>query len=97
MINELILIKAAHFVLPGLVGILYAYAWKWVEEVKDKSLFNYLFGDSKAVVKVILIFLASCAGVVSLDYLAMLDTVHLMIAGFSLGLLIPQKAAGSYK
>lgn len=91
MINEIIIIKSLHFIIPGLFGMLYAYLWRWVDKEKDKSLCQYLFGDKKAFVKAMLVFVASCAGVLTMDYINLLDNTHLMTTGLGLGLLIPQK------
>lgn len=91
MIEYSILIKALWFIIPGLLGMLYAYTWKFVDEIKDKTYFTYLFGDTRALLKALLVFIASSAGMLSLDYLNLLDELHLMIAGVGLGLLIPQK------
>lgn len=91
MIDTILLIKLLWFILPAIVGVIYAYSWKWVELTTDKTWTQYMFGDRKALIKVILVFVASCAGVISLDYLNMLDNIHLAIAGISFGLLIPQK------
>lgn len=91
MIDSILITKGLHFVIPGLLGMLYAYLWRWVERENTKTLWCYLFGDKKATVKVLLVFIASCAGILSMDYLNLLDTAHLMIAGLGLGLLIPQK------
>ncbi len=97
MIEQEIIIKALWFIIPGLAGMLYAYTWKWVDEIKDKTYFQYLFGDQRALLKAVLVFVASCAGVLSLDYLNLLDNLHLMIAGVGLGLLIPQKVDAKSK
>lgn len=91
MIEYEIAVKCLWFVIPGLLGMLYAYTWKYVDEVTDRSYLNYLFGDSRALLKALLVFIASCAGVLSLDYLNLLDNLHLMLAGAGLGMLIPQK------
>ena len=91
LFDDVLMIKLMHFIIPGIFGMIYAYAWRWVEKVKDKSLSQYLFGDKRALIKAILVFIASCAGMLSLDYLSMLDNLHLMIAGLGLGLLIPDK------
>lgn len=91
MIDDVLLYKALHFIMPGLFGMLYAYLWRWVDKEKTKTLYQYLFGDKKVTIKALLVFAASCAGVLSMDYLNQLDNAHLMLAGIGLGLLIPQK------
>lgn len=95
MIDNILLVKSLHFVIPGIFGMLYAYMWRWVDKEKTKTLYQYLFGDKKAFVKAILVFIASCAGVLTMDYLNLLDNTHLMLAGLGLGLLIPQKVEDS--
>lgn len=91
MIDDVLLYKALHFVVPGLFGMLYAYLWRWVDKEKTRTLYQYLFGDKKATIKALLVFAASCTGVLTMQYLTQLDTIHLMVAGLGLGLLIPQK------
>lgn len=91
MIELDLVIKLLWFIIPAIIGVAYAYSWKWVELNTEKTWFQYMFGDKKALLKVCLVFIASCAGVISLDYLSLLDNVHLGIAGVSFGMLIPQK------
>ena len=91
IVEEEILVKVLWFIIPGLLGMLYAYSWRWVENVKDKTLLQYLFGDKRALLQAILVFIASCAGMLSFEYITLLDKLHLGIAGITLGLLIPQK------
>jgi hypothetical protein len=91
MMDEVLITKMLHFIVPGLFGMLYAYMWRWVDKEKTKNLFTYLFGDKRVLTKALLVFVASCAGVLSMDYLNQLDNAHLMLAGIGLGLLIPQK------
>lgn len=91
MINEVLVIKALWFIIPALLGMLYAYSWRWVENVYDRNLIQYLFADKRAFLKALLVFIASCAGMLSFEYLQLLDNLHLGIAGITLGLLIPQK------
>lgn len=79
------------FVVSGIFGMLYAYCWKWVEMPKHVSLFAYLFGDSKETLKVLLVFISTCAGTVGLDYLDSMTNFQIILAGCSIGLLIPQK------
>lgn len=81
------------FVGAGILGMLYAYCWKWVELKEPTSLFAYLFGDKKETLKVLLVFISTAVGTVGLDYLSNLDTFQIVIAGGGLGLLIPQKVA----
>lgn len=79
------------FITSELLGMLYAYCWKWVELKEKISLFSYLFGDSKETLKVILVFTSTVVGTVGLDYLNSLNTFQTILAGCGIGLLIPQK------
>lgn len=79
------------FVGAGILGMLYAYCWKWVELPTKISLFSFLFGNSKETIKVLLVFISTIVGAVGLDYLSNMDTFQILIAGCGIGLLIPQK------
>ncbi len=83
--------QIAIFVASGLLGMLYAYCWKWVELTRKVSLISYLFGDSKETLKVVLIFISTVVGTVGLDYLNSMNTFQTILAGCGIGLLIPQK------
>ncbi len=92
MITEAYVIKLVIYITAGLLGMLYAYSWKWAEEApKSVSLWSYLTGDSRATVKAILVFIATCVPTIGLDYLNILDTMHLVVAGVGIGTIIPQK------
>lgn len=86
------IIKATAFFVASMLGMLYAYCWKWVENPSNPSLIKYLFGNKQATTKAFLVLIGSSVGMLSLDYLSQLDLLHLIVAGTSLGLLIPQKA-----
>lgn len=79
------------FIISGLSGMLYAYCWKWVEMPQHVPLLTYLFGDFKATLKVLLVFISTCVGAVGLEYLDSLSIFQTIVAGCGLGLLIPQK------
>lgn len=79
------------FVGSGILGMFYAYAWKWVELKDSPSLFNYLFGNKKETLKAVLVFISTIVGTVGLDYLSNLSMFQTILAGAGLGLLIPQK------
>ena len=79
------------FVTSGMLGMLYAYCWKWVELPTKISLFSFLFGNSKETLKVILVFISTVVGTIGLDYLTSMNTFQTIIAGCGIGLLIPQK------
>lgn len=81
------------FVGSGILGMLYAYCWKWVELKDSPSLISFLFGNKKETLKVLLVFISTIAGTVGLDYLSTLSTFQILLAGAGLGLLIPQKVA----
>lgn len=83
--------KMSIFIGSGLLGMLYSYAWKWAEMPKGVSLFSYLFCDTKATTKAILTFCGAIAGVASLDYVNSLTLTQLIVAGGSVGLMIPEK------
>lgn len=85
------------FIGSGLLGMLYAYCWKWVEMPKHISLLSYLFGDSKETLKVLLVFISTCAGTVGLEYLDSMTNFQIILAGCSIGLLIPQKVTQKEK
>lgn len=79
------------FVVSGLLGMLYSYCWRWVELPKHVTLVSYLFGDSKETLKVLLVFISTCAGTIGLEYLDTMTNFQIILAGCSVGLLIPQK------
>lgn len=83
--------KMSIFIGSGLLGMLYSYAWKWAEMPKGVSLLSYLFCDTKATTKAILTFCGAVAGVASLDYISSLTLTQLIVAGGSVGLMIPEK------
>jgi len=81
------------FVGSGILGMLYAYCWKWVELKDSPSLFIYLFGNKKETLKVLLVFISTAVGTIGLDYLSNLSIFQIILAGGGLGLLIPQKVS----
>lgn len=89
MIAEEYVIQATMFIASGLLGMLYAYAWQWSSMSTPKSILQYLFGDSKALIRALLVFISMCAGTISLSYLDNLDTIQTIVAGVGIGLLVP--------
>ena len=83
--------QIAVFTISGLLGMLYAYSWKWVELPAKISLFSFLFGNSKETLKVILVFISTVVCTVGLDYLSSMNMFQTIMAGCGIGLLIPQK------
>lgn len=83
--------QIAIFIISGLLGMLYAYCWKWVELPTKVSLISFLFGNSRETVKVLLVFISTVVGTIGLDYLTSMNTFQTIIAGCGIGLLIPQK------
>lgn len=79
------------FVGSGLLGMLYAYCWKWVELPTKVSLFSFLFGNTKETLKVLLVFISTIVGTIGLDYLSNMNMFQTIVAGYGIGLLIPQK------
>lgn len=89
MIPEDYVLQASTFIGSGLLGMLYAYAWQWSSTPSTKSIAQYLFGDSKALIRALLVFISMCAGTISLSYLENLDTIQTIVAGIGIGLLVP--------
>lgn len=90
------IINATAFIISGILGMFYAYCWRWVDLPTKVGLFGYLFADKKAFLKVILVFISTCAGTIGLEYLANMSTMQIVIAGISLGLLIPKKVENAH-
>lgn len=89
MISEEYIYQASMFIFSGLLGMLYAYAWQWSSTPSTKSISQYLFGDTKALIRALLVFISMCAGTISLSYLENLDTIQTIVAGVGIGLLVP--------
>jgi hypothetical protein len=95
MLFDLASITDAHkmimFAMSGLIGMLFSYyrRWSWLSE--KVSLFSYLFGDWHAVGRALTTLILLCAGAGGLAYLQTLSIEQIIIAGFGLGLVVPDK------
>lgn len=82
------------FVVSSVIGMLFAYYRKWSFEIPEGTgLFQYIFGDPHAIGRALTTLMAMCAGAGGLSYLDSLTASQILIAGASIGLLVPQTVA----
>lgn len=91
IINSPLLDNLLLFITSGVLGIIYAYSWKWVELTNGITYTKYMFGDKKEVIKIALVFISLCIGTLSLNYLEAMNAIQIIVAGASMGFLVPQK------
>lgn len=86
--------KMMLFAGSGIIGMLFSYYRRWSWDHGDVSLFSYLFGDWHAVGRAVTTLILLCAGAGGLSYLQTLSFDQIVVAGFGLGLIVPDKANG---
>ncbi len=87
-------IRIGLFVASSVIGMLFSYYRKWSFEIPDGiGLFRYIFGDPHAIGRALTTLTAMCVGAGGLSYLDSLTASQILIAGASIGLLVPQTVA----
>jgi len=87
-------IRIGLFVVSSVIGMLFAYYRKWSFEIPEGTgLFQYIFGDPHAIGRALTTLTAMCVGAGGLSYLDSLTASQILIAGASIGLLVPQTVA----
>lgn len=87
-------IRIGLFVASSVIGMLFAYYRKWSFEMPGGiGLFRYIFGDPHAIGRALTTLTAMCVGAGGLSYLDSLTASQILIAGASIGLLVPQTVA----
>jgi len=79
------------FSLAGVVGMTFAYLRIWSYEYEHLSFAEFFFGDPHATGRAITTLGLLIAGAGGLDYLNAMTHHQLLIAGFSLGLIVPER------
>ena len=75
----------------GVLGMAFSYLRIWSYEYGDLTLEQFFFGDPHATVRAVTTLGLLIAGAGGLDYLSTMTHHQLIIAGFSLGLIVPER------
>lgn len=82
------------FIFSGIFGMFFAYLNRWTDEIKDKTLVEYIFGDTRATVRAFMTLFAMCGGaMVDTGGNSILDAMsmsQIIMSGIGIGLLVPQ-------
>ena len=79
------------FSAAGVVGMAFAYFRIWSYEYEHLSFAEFFFGDPHATGRAVTTLGLLIAGAGGLDYLSAMTHHQLIIAGFSLGLIVPER------
>jgi len=79
------------FSVAGALGMSFAYLRMWSYEYRQLSFAQFFFGDPHATGRAITTLGLLIAGAGGLDYLSAMTHHQLIIAGFSLGLIVPER------
>ena len=79
------------FAAAGVAGMLFAYLRIWSYEYEHLTLAQFFFGDPHATGRAITTLGLLIAGAGGLDYLSAMTHHQIIIAGFSLGLIVPER------
>lgn len=89
MLEQIIL-----FICSGIGGMFFAYLNRWTDEIKDKTLTQYIFGDTRATVRAFMTLFAMCGGaMIDTGGNSILDAMsmsQIIMSGIGIGLLVPQ-------
>ena len=75
----------------GVIGMIFAYLRLWSYEYEHLTFAQFFFGDPHATGRAITTLGLLIAGAGGLDYLSAMTQHQLIIAGFSLGLIVPER------
>ena len=75
----------------GVIGMIFAYLRIWSYEYEHLTLADFFFGDPHATGRAITTLGLLIAGAGGLDYLSAMTHHQIIIAGFSLGLIVPER------
>ena len=75
----------------GVLGMTFAYFRIWSYEHEDKTLAQFFFGDLHAIGRAVTTLGLLVAGAGGLDYLSAMSQHQIIVAGFSLGLIVPER------
>lgn len=75
----------------GVLGMAFSYLRIWSYEYEHLTLAQFFFGDPHATGRAITTLGLLIAGAGGLDYLSAMTQHQLIIAGFSLGLIVPER------
>lgn len=79
------------FSVAGVLGMVFSYLRIWSYEYEHLTLTQFFFGDPHATGRAITTLGLLIAGAGGLDYLSALTQHQLIIAGFGLGLIVPER------
>lgn len=75
----------------GVIGMIFAYFRIWSYEYENMSFADFFFGNPHAIGRAITTLGLLIAGAGGLDYLTAMTHHQLVVAGFSLGLIVPER------
>ncbi len=75
----------------GVLGMAFSYLRIWSYEYEHLTLAQFFFGDPHATGRAVTTLGLLIAGAGGLDYLSTMTHHQLIIAGFSLGLIVPER------
>ena len=75
----------------GVLGMAFSYLRIWSYEYEHLTLAQFFFGDPHATGRAVTTLGLLIAGAGGLDYLSAMTQHQLIIAGFSLGLIVPER------
>ena len=79
------------FSAAGVIGMAFSYFRIWSYEYEHLTLAQFFFGDPRATGRAITTLGLLIAGAGGLDYLSAMTHHQIIIAGFSLGLIVPER------
>lgn len=79
------------FSAAGVTGMIFAYLRIWSYEYEHLTFAQFFFGDPHATGRAVTTLGLLIAGAGGLDYLSTMTHHQLIIAGFSLGLIVPER------
>lgn len=75
----------------GVLGMAFSYLRIWSYEYEHLTLAQFFFGDPHATGRAVTTLGLLIAGAGGLDYLSAMSQHQIIIAGFSLGLIVPER------
>jgi len=79
------------FSAAGVIGMAFSYFRIWSYEYGDLTLAQFFFGDPHATGRAVTTLGLLIAGAGGLDYLSAMSQHQIIVAGFSLGLIVPER------
>lgn len=83
--------KLLAFFLFGLIGMVFAYTFRWASRKVPMSWWQYMTGDGHAVGFAVTKLIMACWAAGGLGYVASLDLTQIINGGILLGMAMPDK------